>query len=879
MTIDDLIAELAARDVRLWAEGDGLRYRGPAGAISPRLREGIVRHKTSLLGRLGSYSCGDQGVYPLSYGQEAMWFLHRLAPESSAYNVSVAFRLLSGLDVPALRRAVGALPDRHPVLRTTFLPGGRKPLQRTDPAIGLELAEVPTSGEDADRLKSRVRRAAQAPFDLVGGSLARALLFETSEGEYVFLLAMHHIIIDAGSVAMLVKDLVQVYRAEAAGRAASRPQAARAYSEFVHEQAELVAGPEGARLLHYWREQLGGDLPVLDLPTDRPRPPTQTRTGDSLSIELDPDLVERLRGLGRSEGVTFYTVLLTGFAALLNRYTGQDAVIVGTPVGHLGGGYSGSVGLFMNTVALRLGLSSDPSVGAALRRTHETVVGALAHAAYPFGVLVDQLQVKRTSDRPPVFQVVFDYKNLRPMGALAPLFAPGDEGRGVDFGGVVARSYLLPQQEGQFDLALEVYETEESVTGWLKYDPALFDRETVRRMVGHWQTLLAKLAEGAAGQLADLPLLTDVERTQVLEGWNATAAVFPQDMCVHELFEEQVRRTPDAVAVSCDGRITTYSELDAQSDRLATRLRFHGVGPTSLVGLYVDRSEDMVVGLLAVLKAGGAYVPLDPDYPARRIAQVLEQARPAVVLTHRRHVVALGGFDGRVVCLDDEDELDPHSVNGPLEPATADALAYVIFTSGSTGQPKGVEIRHRSVVNFLTTMRERLGVSPRDVFAAVTSLSFDIAVLELLLPLTTGGQVVIFGRQDAADGRELGRRLREEGVTIVQSTPAGWQTLLAAGWTGLSGLKGVCGGRTAVAGAGAATVVARGAAVERVRADRNDRLVNAVRGHGPGRADHDRPARRQHPGVRSGRETAACAHRCAGGSVHRRGRSCPRILE
>lgn len=739
----------------------------------------------------------SKAVYPLSRNQQSLWFLHQLMPESPAYHVAFTARVCSEINLPALKRALQVLINRHSVLRTTFTLQADEPVQEVHSHHELHFEGVDASTWSEAELTEQVIAAYNRPFDLEHGPIFRATLFTRSATDHVLLLTIHHIAFDGWSAWIFLDELRTVYTAETNGRSAALPALVQEYSDYVDWQAKMLAGVEGERLWAYWQQQLGGDLPALNLPTDRPRPPLQTDRGASHNFVLHERLTTQIKELAKERGTTLYTVLLAAFNVLLYRYTDQKDILVGSPVsGRSRPEFAGLVGDFINMVVLRAYFSDNPSFTTFLGQMRETVLGALAHQDFPFPLLVERIIPNRDSSRSPIFQVTFDLQRMQRSEDLAGLFLPERRGGQVNLGGLVLESFPMPQQEGQFDLSLQMAEVKDSLLGNFKYNTDLFDAATIARLEQHFQVLLEGIVAAPEQRLSDLPLLTVAERQQLLVEWNKTEIDYPQDQCVHQLFEAQVAQTPEAIAVIFEDKQLTYQELNERANRLARHLQTLGVGPDTLVGIYMERSLDMIVGLLGVLKAGGAYVPLDPAFPRDRLAFMLADAQAAVLLTQQNLAAEITKPDHtQTVCLDsDWDSIMPQSPANLSSQAQPDNLMYVIYTSGSTGKPKGVQIEHRSVVNFLTTMRQEPGLTREDVLLSVTTLSFDISILEIFLTLTTGARLVLVSRATAVDGAQLLSQLTNSNVTVMQATPTTWRMLIEAGWADNTGLKILCGG-------------------------------------------------------------------------------------
>jgi amino acid adenylation domain-containing protein len=764
------------------------------------------------------------GEVPLSFGQQRLWFLDRLEPGGSAYNMPAALRLQGALDLPALAAVCTEIERRHQVLRTIFPAVAGRPLGRVlDPrprvsaaatavaavgaatAIGaaqaaamlpiVDLAALagPAGQAEADCLAAR---EADLPFELATGPLWRVRLLRIAGDEHLLLVNFHHIVCDGWSVGVLTAEMAALYaasRAGASGRAApGLPEPVLQYSDYAAWQRRRLSGEVLQEHLRYWRERLAAPLPVLELPVDRPRPAIQTHRGARRALRLPPWLAAGLRELGRGLDATLYMVLVAAFQTLLQRITAQDDVLIGTPVANRDRAEIQSlVGPCMNTLVLRTDLSEDPAFGVLVQRAKQVCLGAARHAELPFEQLVLELGVARALDRSPLFSAMLALQNAPPP----PLVLPG----------LTLERRELATRTAKFELTFDLAEGssrgarggEEGLGGAIEYNADLFDAATVARTAGHFITLLTAAAADPGSRLSALPLLAAAERHQLVAGANDTAAPFADQALVHELFAASARRAPEAVALSWRGQRVLYRELAARCGRLARRLERLGVGPEVLVGIYLERSPAMVVALLAVLTAGGAYLPLDPAWPPARVAAILADAGAAVLLSERRLAAALPAPGAARLVLLDQDAEPPAAGEAPAPPprrATPANLAYVIYTSGSTGRPKGVELSHRGVVNYLASMARRPGLGETDVMIALTTLSFDVAVTELLLPLAVGARIELLGRETAGDPALLAAAIDAAGATVMQATPATWTLLLDAGWQGRRQLRALCGG-------------------------------------------------------------------------------------
>jgi amino acid adenylation domain-containing protein len=740
---------------------------------------------------------GGEKEYPLSVGQEALWFLHQLAPETGAYNIGGAARIRGDLDVAALQRAFQSLADRHPSLRATFAASQDFPVQRVWPHVELAVAVEEVSAWSEGTLHDRLTEETLRPFDLQSGPLVRVCLFRRAPQEHVLLLVMQHIVADLWSLAILMNELGGLYR----GRSESGEIRASSddvqYADFVRWQRQLLKSEYGEKLWEYWRNELTGRLPVMNLPTDRSRPPVQTYRGASSLVELGPDLAQRLVAAASGQATTLYTLLLAAFHVLLYRYTGEEDLLIGyLTTGRTVAQLEAIVGYLANPVVVRTSVSVFGRFDSLLKQTAGTVSRALDHQDYPFALLVDRLQPDRDPSRSPIFQVLFSPQKAAIAGSseLAAV-GLGPAGTAVELSGLRLESVNLESRVAQFDLTLAIVETDHGLLTSLQYNTDLFDAVTADQMAENFRTLLEGIAADPTQAVSLLPLVSETQRRQILVEWNNTEADYDHQACLHELVEKQSGRTPHSVAVTHAGEALTYSTLNVEANRLARRLERLGVGPDVLVGLCIDRSLDLMVGLLAVLKAGGAYVPLDAGQPRQRLAAIVAEARPAVLLTLERQADLFPDSHAQVLCMDDYRGIRDHGYDtNPDGRVSAQNLCYVMYTSGSTGRPKGVQIPHGAVVNFLTSMKQRPGFGSEDRLLSVTPLFFDIAGLELYLPLTVGGSVILANRDAAADPEQLMEMLETCAATVMQATPVTWQLFLETNWRGSPNLRVLCGG-------------------------------------------------------------------------------------
>jgi natural product biosynthesis luciferase-like monooxygenase protein/FkbM family methyltransferase len=680
---------------------------------------------------------------PLSYGQRALWFLHELAPESAAYNIAAAARLHSHLDVNALEQSLQKLIERHPALRTTFPVEADTPVQRVN-----DFATISFHYEDAAHLSEtalaeQLREA--RPFDLTTGPLLRVSLLKRKADEHVLLFVAHHMIADFWSMALLINELGTIYEAQVKNSNASLPPLSLTYLDYSRGQAELLAGSEGERLWSYWQKQLSGAPPVLDLSTSRPRPAVQTYTGAGERFHLDKGLAAKLKQFAQDHNSTVFTSLLTAFQILLYRYTGQNDFLIGSPTsGRSAAAFRSVAGYFVNPIALRARVSPEMSLESLHHEVRQTVLEAMNHGDYPFGALVERLQVERDASRAPLFQVMFSWQQSPlPQQRELSAFALGEQGRRLQIGGLVLEPMALDQPTAQLDLTLMMAEAGDELAGLMQYNSELFDAPAMTRMVRQFEVLLTDIVSHPQKRISELQLLTPADEQLLLHDWNDTQTDYAGESCLHQLFEAQVKRSPGAPALVFQDRQYTYAEVNRRANQLSHYLKNLGVGPEVCVGICLARSAEMVISLLGVLKAGGVYLPLDPSYPQDRLRFMLSDSQTRVVLIQEGMLPDLAEDVHRVSLDSSWLRFAGESEENPTCENTAENLAYVIYTSGSTGRPKGVMISNRNLVNFCAGIDQSLPPEEGGTWLAVTSISFDISALELLWTLTRGFKVVI----------------------------------------------------------------------------------------------------------------------------------------
>jgi amino acid adenylation domain-containing protein len=802
VSVADLVFHLRKLDIRLSAEGDRLRVNAPKGVLTESVRGQIAERKQELLDFLRDNSAPTAlnpppvvrrmhaDPAPLSFAQERIWFLEQLEPGNAVYNICRAWRLLGKLNLSTMESSLNEIMRRHEVVRSSIRVADGQPVQAVQPPFELNLSVIDLQATSPIRRDSEIRRriqqAADARFDFAAGKFLRAELLRVADDEHVLILATHHIVSDAWSMGILTRELWSLYETWGAGRSSQLEELPVQYADFAVWQRDWFRGEVLESQLSYWKEQLN-DLPILNLPTDRPRPSRQSFHGARVPIALAEPLSAAINELSAQCAVTPFMTLLAAFQVLLYRYSGQDDIVVGSPVANRSRSELESlIGFFVNTLVLRSNLSGEPNFREFLLRVRDVCLSAYAHQDLPFEKLVQELQPERDYSRNPLFQVMFVVQNTpRPF--------PQPSGFSVERVDVLTAT-------SPFDLSLYLRERDGKLIGFVEYSTDLFDSSTMERMVGHFRTLLEGIVADPDRLISTLPLLTEEEKHRLLVEWNDTAADYPKDSCIHELFEAQVERTPKAIAVQFEGKQLTYRELDSRANQLAHYLQGFGVGLEKLVGICVERSLEMVIGLFGILKAGGAYVPLDPAYPRERLEFMLKDAQVSVLLTQAKLVedrgwrpvrspstkLRINSVEGMeagdprssilnsrltVVCLDRDWPLIAQKSDNNLG-IHSNNLAYVIYTSGSTGIPKGVCGLHRGAVNRFAWMWKVYPFQPNEMGCIKTSLSFVDSVWEVFGPLLNGIPSTIIPDQVIKEPQLLIRMLADNHVTRIVLVPS-----------------------------------------------------------------------------------------------------------
>ncbi|HEX6038739.1 amino acid adenylation domain-containing protein [Longimicrobium sp.] len=826
MSTQDLVAKRAALSDTKRALLER-RLRGDAAAAKPR----------DTIGRVA----GPGPEHPASFAQERMWFLTGLDPDKPLYNVPVAMLVPADVDVPLLERALSEVVRRHEALRTSFRMGDDGQLLQIvhEPfAMKVDVVEARHRVGDrfADSVNDLVAEEGARPFDLSHPPLFRVTLLRVTDDDFAMVTTTHHIVTDGWAYPMMNREILECYGAWKEGREPQLPPVELRYADYTVWQREQLQGENLQRQVAYWRDVLDG-APAIELPTDRPRPAVASQRGHFHRFRLDAALADRLRELCKREAATLNMVLMAAFYALLQRYTGQDDMVVGTLLGNRPRKeLEDIIGVFVNTAALRVRLDGDPSFREAIARTRRAVLDADRNQDLPFEKLVDELGVSRDMSRHPVFQVLyFHHVYAHSHHAMDVERAPAIDMRPVH---PDHDADLIDTGVAKFDLMLATMEARSGLTGVFEYATDLFDEATMARMERHYALLLDAVSRDPDAPVSSHVLTTDEERRRLLEDWGTGPSVPVPAAPVHRRFAARAAATPDAVAVVSGGERITYGALDAWSDRVAGALRAAGAAPGRIVGIHVDRTAGMVAGIMGILKTGAAYLPLDPVYPPERIAYMVDDSGAALVLADDP------SFSAAVPVVALPSRPAPgESVDAVSVDVASTDRAYLIYTSGSTGRPKAVELEHGTLSSMLAGTAHTPGMAPDDVTLAVTTISFDVAVPELLLPLVTGARIVVASRDDVVDAAALDRLIQAEGVTVMAGTPATFRMLVQSGWTGSDQLRVLPGGE-ALTSALAEDLIARTAGVWNMYGPSEATVystVHHVTEPGPGMASIGRP--------------------------------------
>ncbi|MBW4597355.1 MAG: amino acid adenylation domain-containing protein [Brasilonema angustatum HA4187-MV1] len=775
MNLKQFVVELSHQDVELWVEGNRLCVDAPEGVLTPQTRDLLAKYKTELILLLDEKNTDTatdlplikaerpQNI-PLSFAQEQLWLLNQLEPDNPFYNEYVALKLHGHLNVVALEQSLNKIISRHEVLRTNFQTFSEQPVQVIADSLTLsvpvvDLTKLPESEREIAYQQLATAETAR-PFDLTSSPLIRVSVAKLTEVEYALVLTIHHIVFDSWSMGVLMGELTTIYSALCNNSSPELPELPIQYADFAIWQREWLQTEVLQTQLDYWKQLLKNAPTLLELPTDKPRPAIQTYRGATQYIKSSNELSKALANFSRQEGATLFMTLFAAYVTLLYRYTGSDDIVVGTPLANRDRlEFEGLIGFFVNTLVLRTDLSGNPSFQQLLSRVRQVTLQAYTHPDLPFEELVKALQPQRNLSHTPLFQVLFVLQNV-----------PISE---VDLAGLTLSSLPVEGATAKFDLSLSMQNTATGLVSVWQYNADLFDASTIERMGGHFVTLLKSIVNNPQQQISQLPLLTEVEQQQLLVEWNNTQSHYPQDKCIHQLFEEQCLSTPDAVAVVFENQHLTYRQLNCHANSLAHYVKSLGVKPDTLVSICVERSLDMVVGVLGILKAGGAYLPLDPDYPPERLNFMLEDTQVQVLLTQRRLVDKLPEHQAKLICLDEVwEQIAQNNQDNPTSGVKAFHLANVIYTSGSTGRPKGVMVEHKGLCNLAQAQIQTFGVNSDSRVLQFASFSFDASISEILMTLGSGATLYLGTKDSLLPGQPLIERLRDYCITHITLPPS-----------------------------------------------------------------------------------------------------------
>ncbi|CAH2574037.1 Linear gramicidin synthase subunit C [Planktothrix rubescens] len=793
MKVVEFLSYLKSLDIKLWIEEEKLRYQAPKGAMTTEIKAAIAAQKTDILDFLKAAQIPTNTVeleiipvsrdqdLPLSFAQQRLWFLHQLSPDSHSYNLLEALRLEGTLNLFALEQSLSELIRRHEVLRTTFPMLEGQPIQRIAPSspVSLPLQDLQdlSTEKQTECLREMAIALSLKPFDLAGEPLAQFTLFKLSSQEYVLLLKMHHIIYDGWSLSIFFGELSQLYAAFVQGLPSPLAELSIQYADFSVWQRQWLTGEVLERQLNYWRGQLTDAPTILELPTDYPRPPIPSFRGDGAVFRLDRGLTQRLKQLSQESETTLFMTLLAAFFVLISRYSGQLDVLVGSPIANRNSSaIEKLMGFFANTLALRGDLSGNPSFLALLERVKQTTLSAYAHQDLPFEMLVERLQLDRDLSRNPLVQVMFSLQNT-----------PQSES---SLSGLKIENLPLPiDTKARFDLEVNFWEVSDSLEAVWCYSTDLFAASTITQMGQHFQNLLTAIAANPSLGIFELPMLSDAERHQLLASCNETQTDYSDYKCIHQLFEEQVERTPDAIAVVFEGQQLTYDELNSRANQLAHYLQSLELKLEDKIGVCIERSPLMVIAILAILKAGGAYVPLDIAYPSERLAFMIENVQCPIILT-QNHLSDRLPVNNSQKLIDIESKWESIAQYSPANitsKVTPNNLAYIIYTSGSTGTPKGTEVIHRNIIGFIFGV-DYVQLDAHQIWLQHSSISWDAFTLELWTPLLFGGRCVLYPG-NVITPENLSKIIKEEGVNILWLTCALFNLMIDTMPESLLGVK------------------------------------------------------------------------------------------
>ncbi len=777
----DLISQLRQLNIQLWLEEGRLRYRAPKDILTPELLAEIKEHKHEIIDLIQiSFSqsihkrTDNHARSPTSFVQQRFWFLDQLETNNASNNIIYAYQIEGMLNVLALQKALEQIIERHEILRTRFELEEDKPVQITESQANYQCFNV-NLPQSQERIWELIQQEAQRPFNLALGPLLRVNLYQLSEQSYILLIVIHHIVFDGWSKDVFFKELADLYQEEVSGQSVSLPALPIQYADFAIWQKQWLEGERTKSAIEYWKKQLAGIPDCLRLPIDNPHPDQKKYKGRKHAFILDKEITDPIRSLSKEKGVTLFMILLSAWSVLLYRYSGQPDLVIGTPIANRNlQEIENLIGCFINTLPLRITIEDSKSFEQLLEEVKTTALEAYDYQDFPFEKIVEVLQPERNLSNTPLFQVMFVLQHT-----------PNNK---IEIQGLKLTPLDIDNGTAKFDLTLSITETPTELKGCFEYNVDIFTANKIEAMVGHFQTLLKEILNDTTQEIGKLTLLTQAERHQLLVEWNDTKVDYPAGKSIYQLFEEQVEKTPEAIALVFQEQELTYQQLNNRANRLAHYLISLGVKPETLVGICIERSFEMIVGLLGILKAGGAYVPLDPSYPLERLNYMLEDSAVDILVTQEKLLESLPPNAAKLVFLDrDWETINQSSANNPVTSVSSDNLAYVIYTSGSTGKPKGVLVLQKGVVR-LVKKTNYVDLTVDEVLLQLAPISFDASTWEIWGSLLNGAKLVIYPNE-AISLQTLGNVLKRYKVTTLWLTSGLFNLIVDEKLEDLKGMK------------------------------------------------------------------------------------------
>ncbi len=774
----ELLQEKTLEGWILWTEDDKLRFKAPNSKGTEDTINVLKEYKFNIIELLVN-NPDILNIHPLSHVQKGLWLNWKLEPNSTAFNIAIGFRICSAINKNNITKSLQTIVGRHAMLRSNFSQSKNIIYQRINTDSKLDFEHINTQGIKEEELRKIVSTHQNTPFNIENDPLFRVRLFSLSENEHLIIFVTHHIIADAMSQGIITEEFLNIYHALEQKHEYSLTNLQSSFIEYINSQNKLISSPKGDRLWKFWKNKLAGELPVLNLSTDRPRPTIQTTNGSSISFNIDNQLSIKLRLLAKENGVTLYVVLLSAYKALLHRYTHQEEFIIGSPMASRSQSYYYShVGCFVNPVAIRTKFNGNTTFEQLLANVNREVLEAMNHQDYPFPLLVEKLNTKRNSSYTPIYQATFNLHNFNLFPSMQRLLSEGE----VKRNGLLLKKYDLVQQEGQGDLYLELIEQNDNLYGALKFNSDIFLKETIKRYTSHFEKILESIVKNPNNKISDLEILPDKEKKLLTYDFNDTCFRYPKDICIHQLFEKQVEENHENIALIFKDEQLTYKEFNSRANKVARFLQQKGVKAESFVCICIERSIDMMVGIFAIMKAGGAYVPIDPLYPEERINYILKNSGSSILLTDKAIIDHLPkNIDAEILCLDNDEFLQEieQMLDKNLNIKTqSHNLAYVIYTSGSTGNPKGTLIEHQALVNRLDWMQRCYPINKDDTLIQKTTYSFDVSVWELFWWSLYGAKVCLLEPGSEKEPEKIVNTIKKNNVTTIHFVPSMYSIFL-----------------------------------------------------------------------------------------------------